>query len=342
MMSRTLAAALLAGGCLAAAGGGAYVAVRQNQAEMAPGPGAHPGDQLAPAGAVSDTEALVEGDDRTQSNSTPDAPATAPETVPPAAEPQPEPEPQPAPRPRRQPRPDPVRNARSEPPATPIAPRPASAVDPPEAPDDLPLPNVPEILRAEPMPDPEVTYRPKPVPPEPEFVEVVIPASAVVGLQVETPLSSERNEVEDRVDARVTRDVIAEGRVAIPAGSRVIGHVTLVERGGKLRDRARLGVRFHTLVLADGLRLPLRTEAIVREGDPPSGRSARKIGGAAAGGAILGAILGGGKGAAIGGAAGAGAGTAAAMAGDRGHATLPAGTTLTARLSEPVVIELDR
>lgn len=196
------------------------------------------------------------------------------------------------------------------------------------------------------MPDPmylpEPAHRDEPPPAGPEAVEVVIPASAVIGLQLETPLSSEHNDVEDRVDARVTRDVMAGGRVAIPAGSRMIGHVTFVEPGGKLRERARLGVRFHTVVLAGGLRVPLRTETIVREGDAPSGASARKIGGAAAGGAILGAIIGGGKGAAIGGAAGAGAGTAAVMAGDRRHATLPAGTTLTARLSEPVVIELDR
>ena len=54
------------------------------------------------------------------------------------------------------------------------------------------------------------------------------------------------------MDARVTRDVVADGRVAIPAGARVVGAVTTVERGGKLKERARLGVRFHTLVLADG------------------------------------------------------------------------------------------
>ena len=78
----------------------------------------------------------------------------------------------------------------------------------------------------------------------------------MIGLQVETALSSERARIEDRVDARVTRDVVANGHVAIPAGSRVIGSVTLVDRGGKLKDRARLGIRFHTLVLADGTRSP--------------------------------------------------------------------------------------
>ena len=42
--------------------------------------------------------------------------------------------------------------------------------------------------------------------------------------------------------------------------------MTLVERGGKMKDKARLGVRFHTLVLADGDQVPFRTDAIFREG----------------------------------------------------------------------------
>ena len=177
---------------------------------------------------------------------------------------------------------------------------------------------------------------------ERQFDEVVLPASSVLGLKLETPLSSERTHPEDRVDARLTRDVSAGGRVAVPAGSRVIGSVTVVERGGKMKERARLGVRFHTLVLGDGREVPLRTEDIIREGDSPSNESARKIGGAAIGGAILGAIMGGGKGAVIGSAAGAAGGSAAVMAGDRNAATLPAGTVLSVRLAEPATLELER
>ena len=110
--------------------------------------------------------------------------------------------------------------------------------------------------------------------------------------------------------------------IAIPAGSRAIGSVIQVERGGKFKERARLGIRFTTLVLADGTRLPMSTETIYREGEAPGNSSAAKIGGGAIGGAILGAILGGAKGAAIGATAGAGGGVAAVQAGDRqrGHA----------------------
>jgi hypothetical protein len=183
---------------------------------------------------------------------------------------------------------------------------------------------------------------PPPAPPARTFDELVVPSSSVIGLQVETPVSSERARVEDRVEARVIRDVSVDGRPAIPAGARAIGTVTLVERGGKVKERARLGVRFHTLVLADGMELPIRTEAILREGDSPAGDSARKIGGAAAGGAILGAIIGGKKGAIVGGATGAAGGSAVVLAGDRNPATLPAGAVVTVRLVAPVTVAVER
>jgi type IV secretory pathway VirB10-like protein len=181
-----------------------------------------------------------------------------------------------------------------------------------------------------------------PAPAVPEFEEVVLPASSVIGLEVDTALSSERARVEDRVDARVTRDVMADGRVAIPAGSRVLGAVTLVERGGKVKQAARLGVRFHTVVLTNGREVPLSTEPVYREGESPAGDSARKIGGAAVGGAILGAIIGGGKGAMIGGATGAAGGSAVVMSGDRRAATLPSGSVVTVRLSGPATLEVEK
>ena len=115
-----------------------------------------------------------------------------------------------------------------------------------------------------------------------------------------------------------------------------------MERGGKFKDRARLGIRFHTLVLADGSRMPISTDTIYRYGDAPGDGSAKKIGGGAVAGAILGAIIGGAKGAAVGATAGAGGGTAMVMAGDRNAAEFPAGTDVTARILSPVTVTVDR
>ena len=171
---------------------------------------------------------------------------------------------------------------------------------------------------------------------------VTIPADAVIGVQLETTISTVKAKVEDPVRARVTRDLLAGGNVVVPSGSRLLGSVTLVEQGGEVKERARLGIRFHTLVLADGTEVRLPTETIYREGESPAGRSAAKIGGATIGGAILGAIVGGGKGAAIGAATGAGSGTGWAMAGDRQPAELRSGQSLTVRVSDSVSTQVER
>jgi hypothetical protein len=194
--------------------------------------------------------------------------------------------------------------------------------------------------------EPARPYEPEPIrtaePAAPEFEELIVSADSVVGLQVETSISSERARVEDEVIAHVTRDVRVGDRVAIPAGAKAHGEVTLVERGGRLRERARLGVRFTSVVLADGTRIPLETDTIYREGDAPSRESAAKIGGGAIGGAIIGGLLGGAKGAIIGGSAGAGAGSAAVLAGGRNPATLPTGTPITVRVIKPTTVTVDK
>jgi len=237
-----------------------------------------------------------------------------------------------------------VRQISKTPVATATAPQP---VEPPVAP---PAPTAPpEVARAEGgneaavrPPVPPVMWEPAPPPPEPVYDELVVPAESVLGLQLDTPVSSETAVIEDRVDARLTREVMAGDVVAIPAGARVMGVVTMVEHGGKIRERGRLGIRFHTLILPDGTRTSINTDTVYRESASPAKESAAKIGGAAAGGAILGAILGGKKGAAIGGSIGAAGGTAVVMAGDEKVVVLPAGTIVNVRLMTQTIILVAR
>jgi type IV secretory pathway VirB10-like protein len=311
------AVGFLIGACVTAGAGGAYLATRdaapvalasqQETALAATNP---------PAGAVEHSEAVL-----------PEAPEAAPvaRTAP-------------APRVAAAPR----ATVRQDPPARPeVSDRaPRAAAPPPAAP-----PVVEEAIAPLPLEPPRISdnQASRTVEPAgPVYDELVVAADSVVGLEIETAISSDRARVEDQVVARVTRDVKVGDRVAIPAGSRAQGEVTVVERGGRLRERARLGVRFTSIVLADGTRVPIETETIFREGDAPGGESAAKIGGGAIGGAIIGGILGGAKGAAIGGAVGAGGGTAAVLAGGRNAATLPAGTPVTVRVEDPVVVTVER
>lgn len=345
MLSKPLALAAIAVGCIAAAGVGGFIATKTfNSPSVSSVSAPAPIEAAKAEPAVLESEAVVAPplDVPSAADTTP-APAAAPRGAeapvrtadrPRATSPKPAAKPSVPVRSDRQ-----AAARRTEP-----EPMPAPAVEA-RSPSREVEPARNEPVREEsvfaPMPTgPE--SRPVPVEPEKTFEELLVAADSVIGLQIENTLNSERARVEDDVEARVLRDVRVGGAVAIPAGSRMHGSVTVVEKGGKVRERARLGVRFHTLVLSDGSRVPIKTETIYREGESPKGESTAKIGGAAVGGAILGAILGGAKGAAIGGSVGAAGGTAAVMAGGRNAAELKAGSNVTVRLSDPVAITVER
>jgi hypothetical protein len=176
----------------------------------------------------------------------------------------------------------------------------------------------------------------------PRFEELTITEDSVIGIRLETLVTTEKAKVEDKVQARVTRDVMVDGRTAIPTGARLDGVVSQVEAGGKFKGRARIGIKFTQVVLNDNHRIPIQTQTIFRDGEAPGGEAAGKIGASAVVGAILGTVIGGGKGAAIGAGAGGAAGTAIVAKGGRNEAVIAAGTLLTVRLTAPVKVTIER
>lgn len=334
MNSRLLAIGVLVLGCMVAAGVGAYLAVRQGGVPPALASVAAEPSQQNNLAAKAPEDARWSTPGPVASAETRVTPGTTPIEAPKAAR-----------------RPQATASATGRGPQPNITSRAAEnstaqpAVQPPAAgqvAEQVPPVEVAPPVQVAPEPS-QVPQMPPPVEPEvPDTVELVVPADAVIGLRVDTGVSSESARVEDPVSARVTRDVRVGSELAIPAGARVQGSVVTVLRGGRFKERARLGVRFHTLELPDGTRLSLLTEPVFREGESPTGDSAAKVSAGAVGGAIIGAIIGGGRGAVIGSATGAGAGTAAVMAGGRSEATLPAGSSVTVRLTRPVTVTLDR
>jgi hypothetical protein len=325
MSSNRLAFAALGIACLGAAAGGGYLAMRQN---AVPTPAAAQGQQAAaPAATAPAASRPVQETEGIVATTKPAAPVTKSAPAVKKADAA-------------------TRSASVRDTHTPIARQqqtppltstwPSSAASQPPAPVPAPV----EL----PAPAPQVQQEPArpPEPPQKTFEELVVTSGSVIGLQTETRLTSETARVEDRVDARVTRDVKLGDRVAIPAGTRAIGSVTQVDRGGKFKEVAKLSVRFNTLVLADGTRVQINTDTILRSGDPKGDSTAAKIGGGAVVGTIIGTIFGGAKGAAIGGAAGAGAGSAAVASGDRSVAVLASGTPITVRLLAPITITVEK
>lgn len=348
MLSNRLAFAALAVACIGAAAGGSYVASRQNVAPPAAAGSLAP-ETSSRSTPVQETEALVSDTTlKAEAAPEPKKPAEAVKRVESPIRAAARAPARPA-RPVATPRKDSAKNAATNSEALPTLdrtwPSGAAVNAPPSTPAAAASAPPVEASTQTPRPDDRVAQQDPPRAPEPPqktLEELIVSADSVIGLVSDTLVSSERARVEDRVEARVTRDVRVGDTVVIPAGARALGTIVQVERGGKFKQTARLGIRFNTLVLADGTRLPITTQPFYRDGPAPGNESAAKVGGLSVGGAILGAILGGGKGAAIGAATGAAAGAGAVMAGERGAATIAPGEAFTVKITSPVTVTVEK
>jgi hypothetical protein len=158
----------------------------------------------------------------------------------------------------------------------------------------------------------------------------LIPSGTELDVRLETALSSDTNVVEDRFEATTVVDLRQDGRVLIPAGSRVRGVVTAVRDAGRVERKGSLSLSFDQITI-NGRNYPMRgtvTQALESGGYKDD---AEKIGTGAAVGGILGGILGGLKGA-IAGILIGGGGVVAATEGE--NVNLAPGTVLRMRLEQ--------
>ncbi len=162
-----------------------------------------------------------------------------------------------------------------------------------------------------------------------------IPVGTELDIRLQTPLSSDDAQVEQRVDATTVVPLYRGEGVAVPAGSSVVGHVVAVDRASRTDRRGSLVLQFTRLTVGGrehDVTLSI-TEALESEGI--RGEIGR-IGAGAGVGAILGGILGGVKGALAGILIGGG-GTVLATEGK--DVKLPAGTILRVRFDAPLDLE---
>ena len=317
MSPRTLVLGAVGAGCIAAAGVGGFVAMRIS----APARGAE--QYVAPAPAVAAAPVVT--------------PPAEPAVLQPASEPaETKTKSNSSERPEANARPQ----QKANPPAV-VSAAPAPPVAP-AVPAQTPVPTPAAELPPPPPPPDEIVPAPAKDAAKPRFDELTVTENSVIGIHLDSTVSSDTAKVEDKVTARVSRDVLVAGRTAIPAGSRLEGNVTLVERGGKFKDKARLGIRFTSLILPDNTRQTIQTDALFRDGDSPAGEATSKVGASAALGAIIGAAIGGKKGAAIGSMAGAAGGAGVVQAGGRNDAVFAAGTPLTLRLTSAITVMVER
>jgi hypothetical protein len=178
-----------------------------------------------------------------------------------------------------------------------------------------------------------------------------VPAGTALMVKLETTLATFSNKAGDPFQARLTQDVVLNGKTVIPAGAMVEGRVTKVAEPRRISGKPTIGILAESLVLPTGEHFFLDATLVDtnlgggtdvnQEGEfKGSGHDRRdqmETGGGAAGGMLIGGLLGGPPGILIGGVVGAGS-TGAHWLSKTRSATLPAGTELTLELNRPLAM----
>jgi hypothetical protein len=170
-------------------------------------------------------------------------------------------------------------------------------------------------------------------------------------IKLQSTLATFMNKAGDQFWGTVTQPVMESGRVVIPAGSTVVGHITRISEPRRIAGKPTIGLHPESVTLPSGAKYALSAllvDTSLRDGSDVNEEGQFKgighdrrdtretaIGGGA--GVVMGALLGGAEGGLI----GAGAGVAATTAHwlyKRRSATLAAGTVLIFEVNRPTTI----
>ena len=162
-----------------------------------------------------------------------------------------------------------------------------------------------------------------------------VPVGTELDVRLQSPLSSETAQVEDRFEATTAVDLLSGETVLVPAGSVMRGFVSSVSKATRLERKGSLTLRFNEIAI-HGTAHPVRATVLqALESEGLKGEAGR-IGAGAGVGAIIGGILGGFRGALAGILIGGG-GTIAATTGT--DVKLAPGTILRVRIDSPILLK---
>ena len=173
--------------------------------------------------------------------------------------------------------------------------------------------------------------------PAPVLKTYVIPTGTQLSVELSAPVSTKTAQVGDRIEGRLTTDIVVDGKTLATAGSAVSGSVTEIISGSqKIGGTPTLGLSFDTLMLADGNTAAI-SGRLVQQGKSDTARDTAKIAGGALVGAVIGNKMNDGKGKIIGGIVGGAAGAAVAQRTGT-EVELPAGTIVGFLLDNPIEV----
>jgi hypothetical protein len=166
----------------------------------------------------------------------------------------------------------------------------------------------------------------------------VVPAGQHISVRLGQAVGSKISSSGQAFVATVAQPVEVDGKVLIPTGAEASGTVTEAVPLGRFKGGSRLQLRLDSINVS-GNSYRVQTSAVTQSAQGKGKRTAVAVGGGAGLGAIIGGLAGGGKGAAIGAAAGAGAGTAGAAFTGNKDIVLPAESTLSFKLLQPLEVK---
>ncbi|HVP42680.1 MAG TPA: hypothetical protein VMS96_04580 [Terriglobales bacterium] len=172
-----------------------------------------------------------------------------------------------------------------------------------------------------------------------ESKPVVVPEGTVLTVRLNQAVGSKISNSGDPFSATIAEPVQVGDKVVIPKGAEAAGTVTEAVPLGRFKGGAKLALKLNSVTI-NGKKYDVQTTGVAESAKGKGKRTAAMVGGGAAAGAIIGALAGGGKGAAIGAAAGAGAGTAGAAFTGNKNITLPAESSLSFKLTQPLEVKM--
>ncbi len=166
----------------------------------------------------------------------------------------------------------------------------------------------------------------------------VVPAGHHIVVRLGQAVGSKISSPGQPFTASVAQPIEVNGKVLIPSGAEAAGTVAEAVPLGRFKGGAVLRLALNS-VRVGGNTYKIETAAITQSAKGKGKRTAVAVGGGAGLGAIIGGLAGGGKGAAIGVVAGAGAGTAGAAFTGNKDIVLPAESTLSFKLLQPLEVK---
>ncbi|MGE5726829.1 MAG: hypothetical protein ACM34G_16730 [Acidobacteriota bacterium] len=184
----------------------------------------------------------------------------------------------------------------------------------------------------------------------PAMAQSALSPGTPVYIKLQSTLATFMNKSGDQFWGTVTQPVMESGKIVIPSGATVVGHVTKISEPRRITGKPTIGLHPDSVTLPNGAKYSFSAVLVdtnLRDGSDVNEEGQFKgsghdrhdtretaIGGGA--GVVMGALLGGAEGGLI----GAGAGVAATTAHwlyKRRSATLAAGTVLIFEVSRPTV-----